>query len=40
MRVVGFTGGAHTDPGHAARLTAAGASRIVTRMEALPDALG
>ena len=40
MRVIGFTGGAHTDPRHAARLTAAGANCIVTHMRDLPEALG
>ena len=40
MRVVGFIGGAHSDPGHAARLVAAGAGQIVTRMQDLAEALG
>ena len=39
MRVIGFTGGAHSDLGHAARLVATGASSIITEMRALPDAL-
>lgn len=39
MRVIGFTGGSHTDPGHAARLTAAGAGSIISRMRVLPEAL-
>ena len=40
MLVVGFTGAAHTDPGHAARLQAAGARSIVQAMSDLPAALG
>lgn len=40
MRVIGFTGGSHTDPGHAARLRAAGASVVIATMAELPDALG
>ena len=40
MRVIGFTGGAHTYDVHAARLTAAGARRIATSMEDLPEAIG
>ena len=39
MRVIGFTGGAHTYPDHAARLVAAGADAIVAEMRALPGAL-
>ena len=39
MRVIGFTGGAHTDPGHAARLVAAGAGSIIENMHALPKKL-
>jgi HAD superfamily hydrolase (TIGR01509 family) len=39
MRVIGFTGGLHTDPGHAARLAAAGAGEIIADMRALPEAL-
>jgi HAD superfamily hydrolase (TIGR01509 family) len=40
MPVIGFTGGSHTDPGHASRLSAAGAGTIVTAMADLPAALG
>lgn len=40
MRVIGFTGGAHTDPEHAARLLAAGAATIVASMADMPAALG
>ncbi|MDP2732583.1 MAG: HAD family phosphatase [Hoeflea sp.] len=36
MRVVGFTGGAHSYPGHADRLTEAGAETVVRRMAELP----
>ena len=32
MRVIGFTGGSHTDPGHAERLRAAGAQAVVADM--------
>ncbi len=39
MRVIGFTGGAHTYSGHADRLVAAGAGWIITEMRALPAAL-
>ena len=39
MRVIGFTGGAHTYQGHADRLAAAGAGSIITEMRALPEAL-
>ena len=39
MRVLGFTGGSHSDPGHAARLEAAGAARVAARMDAVPEAL-
>lgn len=39
MPVVGFTGGAHTDPDHAARLAAAGAGPIIARMRDLPAIL-
>ncbi len=35
MPVIGFTGGSHTDPSHAARLRAAGAERIVADMAEL-----
>ncbi|AJY46388.1 HAD family hydrolase [Martelella endophytica] len=36
MRVIGFTGGAHTYPSHADRLTDAGAETVIHRMEDLP----
>jgi HAD superfamily hydrolase (TIGR01509 family) len=36
MRVAGFTGGAHTWPGHADLLTEAGAETVVNRLEDLP----
>lgn len=36
MRVVGFTGGSHTYPSHADRLTEAGAETVISRMEDLP----
>ena len=39
MRVVGFTGGGHSDSGHAARLREAGADMIVGAMADLPAAL-
>ena len=39
MPVIGFTGGAHTDPGHVARLAAAGAGEIIAEMRTLPEAL-
>lgn len=39
MRIVGFTGGSHSDPGHAARLAEAGATTIVAAMAQLPEAL-
>lgn len=39
MRVIGFTGGLHTDAGHAERLRAAGAKAIVAAMADLPGAL-
>lgn len=39
MPVVGFTGGSHTDAGHAARLMAAGAQIVVARMVDLPACL-
>lgn len=40
MRVIGFTGGGHTDPSHAARLREAGAGIIVATMAELPRVLG
>jgi len=36
MRVVGFTGGSHSYPGHADRLTEAGAETVISRMADLP----
>ena len=36
MRVVGFTGGSHTYPSHADRLTEAGAETVIARMIDLP----
>ena len=36
MRVVGFTGGSHTFPGHADKLTEAGAETVIRRMAELP----
>jgi HAD superfamily hydrolase (TIGR01509 family) len=36
MRVVGFTGGAHTYPAHADRLMDAGAETVISRMNDLP----
>lgn len=36
MRVIGFTGGSHCQPGHAERLTEAGADTILTEMAGLP----
>ncbi|TPW31514.1 HAD family phosphatase [Martelella alba] len=36
MRVVGFTGGSHTYPSHADRLTDAGAETVIARMSDLP----
>ncbi|WP_322988594.1 HAD family hydrolase [Hoeflea sp.] len=43
MRVIGFTGGAHSYPGHADKLTEAGAETVISRMVDLPatvEALG
>jgi HAD superfamily hydrolase (TIGR01509 family) len=37
MRVIGFTGGSHTYPTHADRLTDAGAETVVNRMVELPQ---
>lgn len=37
MRVVGFTGGSHTYPTHADRLTDAGAETVIARMVELPQ---
>ncbi len=39
MRVIGFTGGGHCDPGHAGKLLRAGAHAIVERMADLPEAV-
>ncbi len=39
MRVIGFTGGAHSFAAHADNLTKAGATTIVTAMRDLPAAL-
>lgn len=39
MRVIGFTGGAHSYPGHDARLLSEGAERIVTHMDHLAAAI-
>lgn len=36
MRVVGFTGGSHSYPGHADKLTEAGAETVIRRMADLP----
>lgn len=36
MRVIGFTGGSHTYPSHADRLSEAGAETVVSRMIELP----
>lgn len=36
MRVIGFTGGSHTYPSHADRLTDAGAETVIARMRDLP----
>ena len=37
MRVIGFTGGSHTYPTHADRLTDAGAETVISRMVQLPE---
>lgn len=39
MRVLGFTGGRHSYPGHADRLLAAGAVKVVRHMDDLPREL-
>jgi HAD superfamily hydrolase (TIGR01509 family) len=39
MRVIGFTGGSHTYPGHEADLTDAGAPLVIPHMRDLPDAV-
>jgi haloacid dehalogenase superfamily, subfamily IA, variant 3 with third motif having DD or ED len=36
MRVIGFTGASHTYPGHADKLTEAGAETVISRMADLP----
>jgi HAD superfamily hydrolase (TIGR01509 family) len=36
MRVIGFTGGSHSYPGHADKLTEAGAETVISRMTDLP----
>ena len=36
MRVIGFTGGSHTHPGHADELTDAGAETVVRRLADIP----
>ncbi|RFB76532.1 HAD family hydrolase [Methylovirgula sp. 4M-Z18] len=39
MRVIGFTGGGHTYPAHASRLTEAGAQKTIAHMRELPAAI-
>ncbi len=39
MRVIGFTGGSHTYPGHADRLTEAGAETVINRHALLQDVI-
>lgn len=39
MRVIGFTGGAHSYPGHADRLTDAGAETVIRRHKDLGDVI-
>ena len=39
MRVIGFTGASHSTPGHADRLTDAGAETVIARMADLPATL-
>lgn len=39
MTVIGFTGGGHVGPDHAARLTEAGAHTVIDGHHALPDAV-
>jgi hypothetical protein len=39
MRVVGFTGAAHSYPGHADRLTEAGAETVIRRWAEFPAVL-
>jgi HAD superfamily hydrolase (TIGR01509 family) len=40
MRVIGFTGGSHCAPGHAARLAERGAAEVIGDMGRLPALLG
>lgn len=39
MRVIGFTGASHTYPGHADKLTDAGAETVISRMSELPSVI-
>ncbi|MGB8819016.1 MAG: HAD family hydrolase [Rhizobiaceae bacterium] len=39
MRVIGFTGGSHTYPGHADRLSEAGAETVINRHALLPEVI-
>lgn len=39
MRVLGFTGGSHSYPSHADKLTDAGAETVISRMAALPGVI-
>src|SRR5439155_19109713 len=39
MTVIGFTGGGHCRPGHAARLATAGAAPVIAAMSDLPAVL-
>jgi beta-phosphoglucomutase-like phosphatase (HAD superfamily) len=39
MRVIGFTGAAHSQPGHADALTEAGAETVIHRLSALQGVL-
>jgi beta-phosphoglucomutase-like phosphatase (HAD superfamily) len=39
MRVIGFTGAAHSYPGHADRLTEAGAETVIRRWAEFPAVL-
>ena len=38
-RVVGYTGGSHSQPGHADRLTEAGAETVINRLTDLPEVI-
>ncbi|MCE9683400.1 HAD family hydrolase [Halomonas alkalisoli] len=40
MRVIGFTGASHVQPGQAERLVAAGAWRVIAQMQDLPALVG